>query len=80
MTHQMMDCVTSYKYISFSREHSIAEKFGFLFPHNMIYLISLALNNKMKGLMIVHPQLPVEFDGLFLLCQVTANRQVSSKT
>lgn len=51
----MMDSVTSYKYILFSSECSIAEKFGFLFPHNMIYFISLTLNNKMKGLMIVHP-------------------------
>lgn len=74
VTHQMMNCVTSYKYFLFSRECSIAEKFGFLFPHNMIYFMSLALNNKMKGLLIVHPWLPVEFDELFLLCQVTATR------
>lgn len=54
MTQQMMDCVTSYKYFLFCRECSIAEKFGFLFPHNMVYFISVSLNNNMKGLMIVH--------------------------
>lgn len=65
VTHQMMNCVTSYKYFLFSGECSIAQKFGFLFPHNMIYFMSLALNNKMKGLMIVHPWLQLNLMSYF---------------
>lgn len=67
VTHQMMNCVTSYKYFLFSRECSIAQKFGFLFLHNMIYFMSLALNNKMKGLMIVHPWLQLNLMSYFFV-------------
>lgn len=76
MSYQVMDCVTLLKFFFFYLvECFIAGDSGCFFPHNMIYFISPSLQSKIKGLMIVQPQLPVEFDGLFLLCRVTANRE-----
>lgn len=80
MTYEMVNYVTSFKYFLFSRGWLIAEKPGCVFPHNMICFISLSLKSKMEGQVMGAPQLPVEFDELFLLYRVTANREASSRT
>jgi len=79
MTCQLMDGLASFKWVLFSREYFIAGKSGCFFPHDMIYFTSVSVKSKKKGLPIVHPQLLAEFDGLFILCPVTAFRETSSK-
>lgn len=80
MTCEMVNYVTSCKYFLFGRECFIAEKPGCFFPRSMICFISLSLKSRMEGQVMGDPQLPFEFDELFLLYQVTANREARSRT